>query len=442
MILRRSSHHTESLRMNLVLPATRQVKTLFFIMTLAVFMHAGTAHAASQHRHHQKIHHHHAGVDGTARYADIIIDTETGRILHATDPDGLRHPASLSKMMTLYLVFQALESGRLHLNQSLPISANAAEQSPSKLGLRRGQHIRVEDAILGLVTESANDAAVVLAEALGGSEAHFGQMMTQQAHALGMNHSNFHNPSGLPDPVQVTTARDMAVLGHALIYHFPKFYPYFSHTSFTYAGIPHANHNHLMSRYEGMDGIKTGYIRASGFNLVASAVRDDVRLVGVVFGGHSTMERDNQMARLLDQAFSAAEKGDQTLHMARETSRPDYPQGDSSGADEDDEYVALSAKVPVPATSTTTSSVKWGIQIGAYNDPAIGRQALAGIVQAMPQLLIHASAVVQQVSTGGVTMYRARLEDVDEKTARATCAYLISHGQSCLTVAPSLTVAN
>ena len=230
-----------------------------------------------------------------------------GEILHATDIDELRHPASLSKMMTLYVVFQALEAGRLTLNTYLPISVNAAEQSPSKLGLRPGQRIRTEDAILGLVTESANDAAMVLAENLGGSAEGFGQMMTKQAQALGMSRSHFNNPSGLPDPEQITTARDMAVLGYALIHHYPQFYPYFSHDSFTYAGIFHHNHNHLMDRYEGMDGIKTGYIRASGFNLVASAKRGNLRLIGVVFGGHSTMVRDNRMAQLLDQSFARAQ---------------------------------------------------------------------------------------------------------------------------------------
>jgi D-alanyl-D-alanine carboxypeptidase len=428
------------LTMNANLIFNRRTKILFLIIALAAPLLVAPAHATVQHRHYKP--RHHAGVDGTASYADIVIDAETGRILHASDPDSPRHPASLSKMMTLYLVFQALETGRLRLDQSLPVSANAAEQSPSKLGLRHGQHIRVEDAILGVVTESANDAAMVLAEGVGGNETRFGQMMTEEAHALGMNHSNFHNPSGLPDPRQVTTARDMAVLGHALIYHFPQFYSYFSRASFTYAGIPHANHNHLMERYEGMDGIKTGYIRASGFNLVASAVRGNVRLIGVVFGGHSTTERDNQMAQLLDQAFAAAESDSQYPHMASETSRPDFPQGDSANFDEENEYVTLPAKIPAVLNVPTTPAGGWGIQIGAYNDPAIGRQALAGIVQAMPQLLSRAEPVVQEVSAGGVTMFRARLQAIDEKTARSVCAYLVHHGQSCLTVAPALTISN
>ena len=290
-------------------------------------------------------------------------------------------------------------------------------------------------------------------------------MMTRQAHhARHEPIRNFHNPSGLPDPNQVTTARDMAMLGHALIYHFPQFYPYFSRASFTYAGIYHANHNHLMERYDGMDGIKTGYIRASGFNLVASVRRGDTRLIGVVFGGHSTTARDNQMAQLLDQAFAQASEERRDRRMASATAQPDFPQGDSAGADERSEYVALPARAvafasaaslvaasaaptptqalaTAPAIASATNS-GWGIQVGAYNDPAIGRQALAGLMQSLPQYLGRAAPTVQEISAGGVTMYRARLQGLDEKTARAVCAYLVRHGQSCLTVAPEVTIIN
>ncbi|MEO5363119.1 MAG: D-alanyl-D-alanine carboxypeptidase [Magnetococcus sp. DMHC-8] len=248
--------------------------------------------------------HHRPAVNTTAGYADLVMDARTGRILHATHPDELRHPASLTKMMTLYLAFQALKSGHLRLDQMLPVSQHAANQEPSKLGLRAGQQIRVEDALLGLVTKSANDATMVVAEALGGSEEQFARMMTNKAKSLGMHRTVFRNPSGLPNDEQVTTARDMAILGYALIYHHPQYYPYFSRGGFTYAGVRHNNHNHLMSRYRGMDGIKTGYIRASGFNLVASTVRGPTRLIGVVFGGRSAVARDNRMAVLLDQSFA------------------------------------------------------------------------------------------------------------------------------------------
>jgi D-alanyl-D-alanine carboxypeptidase len=315
---------------------------LLFILLLASVL--APQQAQARHRihtpHHASVRHHGgAGVDAGASYADIVIDADTGRVVHQTDSDSLRHPASLTKMMTLYLTFQALESGHLTLGQYLPVSENASYQSPSKLGLHAGQHIRVEDAILGLVTLSANDAAVVLGEALGGSEDGFGVLMTRQARALGMTRSFFHNPSGLPDPEQVTTAHDMAVLGDALIHHYPQYYPYFSTDSFTYAGIYHHNHNHLMDRYEGMDGIKTGYIRASGFNLVASAKRDGMRLIGVIFGGHSAVARDNAMAQLLDRSFSLAEADSHGGHVTAVSG-----EGDSGDADSSD-YITLPAKI-------------------------------------------------------------------------------------------------
>ena len=441
------------------------IKILLLIIGLSL---ATPAPAEARIRHHHKVHKAPSLVDRSASYADIVIDAESGQVLHATNPDSLRHPASLTKMLTLYLTFQAIEQGRLGLNQYMTISSNAAEQPPSKLGLRPGDRIRVEDAILGLVTESANDAAVVIAETLGGSEEGFGQIMTRQARTLGMTRSRFDNPSGLPDPDQVTTARDMAILGRALIYNFPQYYSYFSHDSFTYAGIYHHNHNHLMSRYDGMDGIKTGYIRASGFNLVASAKRDGKRLIGVVFGGHSTLTRDNRMAQLLDDAFDTdrggavvASSGTQRLAgVATVAMPPPEPQGDA--ADDQDSYakpvrtasIAPLAK-PQPAAPAPVAKVaarpapkhaarnndgesggSWGVQIGAYGDPAVGQQALANAVSALPQYLSGADPVIQKISSGGVTMYRARLMAMDKQSATEACSILAQHGQSCLTVGP------
>ena len=191
----------------------------------------------------------------------------------------------------------------MSLQRTLPVSAHAESMSPTKLGLVAGQTIRVEDAVLGLVTKSANDAAVVLAEGLGGSEDRFGQLMTRKAHQIGMVNSNFRNASGLPDPGQISTARDMAILSRTIIRQFPQYYHYFSVREFTYNGVAHANHNHLMSRYAGMDGLKTGFVRASGFNLAASAVRGGRRLIAVVFGGASAVQRDDYLAGLMDRGF-------------------------------------------------------------------------------------------------------------------------------------------
>src|ERR1700730_6325855 len=212
-------------------------------------------------------------------------------------------------MMTLYLAFEALDNGQLKLDQKLLVSTHAASRAPSKLGLIPGDSVAVRDLILALVTKSANDAASVVAESLGGNEISFAERMTQKARKLGMKNTVFHNASGLPDPLNRTTARDLATLARALYRDFPDHYHYFSTREFVYHGTVHANHNHLMSSFQGMDGIKTGYINASGFNLAASAKRDNRRLIGVVMGGESARTRDAHMAQLLNQAFASKRSG-------------------------------------------------------------------------------------------------------------------------------------
>lgn len=254
------------------------------------------------------------------RYADLVIDAITGEVFHEENADRRLHPASLTKMMTLYLTFKALEEGALTLHQPLAVSAHAVEQAPSKIGLPEGATIRVEEAIYALVTRSANDIAVVLAEAIGGSESAFARRMTQEARRLGMTQTTFQNASGLPDDEQWTSARDMARLAQALIREFPRYYRYFGTESWSYRGITYRNHNRLMSSYDGMDGLKTGYIRASGFNLVASAVRGNLRLIGVVFGGESAESRNQRMVTLLDDAFESR-RGEQLV--ARGGGRPE-----------------------------------------------------------------------------------------------------------------------
>jgi D-alanyl-D-alanine carboxypeptidase len=234
-------------------------------------------------------------------YAAIVVDANSGRVLHASNPDSQRHPASITKIMTLYLLFEQLEAGKLRLDSELPISAHAASQSPSKLGLKPGQTIMVEDAIKAVVTKSANDIAVTVAEAIGGTEDEFAKLMTRKARALGMSHTNYANASGLPDDDQITTARDQALLGRAIQDRFPRFYRYFSTLSFAYKGHAIRNHNHLLGNVPGVDGIKTGFIRASGFNLVASVRRGNRHLVGVVMGGSSAGSRDARMRALIEE---------------------------------------------------------------------------------------------------------------------------------------------
>jgi D-alanyl-D-alanine carboxypeptidase len=238
--------------------------------------------------------------------ASIVLDAATGRVLLESNADVLTYPASLTKMMTLYLAFEAMQKGTLKADQPLLVSANAASQAPTKLGLWAGETVTVDQAIRGMIIKSANDAAMVVAETLGGSESAFAQMMNVKARALGMTESYFRNPNGLPDPVQHTTARDMAKLAWALSRDFPQYYPYFSQTRFTFHGRTLMTHNRFVLRYPGADGLKTGYIRRSGFNLASSAVHNGRRLVGVVMGGASPSMRDAEMWALLDQGFGTA----------------------------------------------------------------------------------------------------------------------------------------
>jgi len=241
-----------------------------------------------------------------APYADIVVDANSGAVLHATNPDARRHPASLTKIMTLYLLFEQLEAGKLKLDSPLKVSAEAAGQTPTKLGLKAGSTLAVEDAIKGMVTRSANDAAVVVAEAIAGNEDDFAKLMTRKAQALGMKNTVYKNASGLPDDNQVTTARDQSTLGRAIQERFPRYYKYFSIRSFTFRGESISNHNHLLGKVEGVDGIKTGYINASGFNLVTSVHRGNRYLVAVVMGGSSGGSRDARMRELISEKIAQA----------------------------------------------------------------------------------------------------------------------------------------
>jgi D-alanyl-D-alanine carboxypeptidase len=242
----------------------------------------------------------------TPPYAAIVLDANSGNVLLAEKADEPRHPASLTKIMTLYLLFERLDAGKIRLDTQIPVSEHASIQAPTKLGLRPGETIAIEDAIQAMATKSANDAAVAVAEALGGSERDFADMMTLKAHALGMRRTVYRNASGLPNDEQVTTARDQALLGRAIQERFPRYARYFAMLSFTYHGETMRNHNHLLGHVEGMDGIKTGYTEASGFNLVASVRRNNRHIVSVVMGGTSAGARDARMRSLIEGYIVAA----------------------------------------------------------------------------------------------------------------------------------------
>jgi D-alanyl-D-alanine carboxypeptidase len=279
------------------------VLALFTITTAIIFTTDSADARRSRHRHAR---HHEARESYNPAFSSIIVDGNSGATLSANNPDGSRHPASLTKIMTLYLLFERLDAGKMNLDTEMEVSAHASQQAPTKLGLRPGQTIRVEDAIKGLVTRSANDAAVVIAEAIAGDEGDFAKLMTRKARALGMTRTVYRNASGLPDDNQVTTARDQSTLGRAIQDRFPRYYRYFSTVAFNYRGHSIRNHNRLLGNVEGVDGIKTGYTRASGFNLVTSMRRGNRHLVGVVMGGRSGGSRDAAMRSLLAENLEKA----------------------------------------------------------------------------------------------------------------------------------------
>jgi D-alanyl-D-alanine carboxypeptidase len=292
-----------------------------------------------------------------APYADIVVDANSGNVLHETNPDALRHPASLTKIMTLYLLFEQLDSGKLKLDSPLNVSTEAASQMPTKLGLKSGSTIQVEDAIKGMVTRSANDAAVVVAEAVGGDETEFAKLMTRKAQALGMAHTVYRNASGLPNDAQVTTARDQALLGRAIQERFPRYYRYFATRSFTFHGQSIGNHNNLLGRVEGVDGIKTGYISASGFNLVTSVHRGNRYLVAVVLGGSSAGSRDSRMRELISEKIAQASTK-RTAPMVAEASRGSDARGEpkvvaKSEAEEAKRPAKIEAKTASKSTPKT-----------------------------------------------------------------------------------------
>ncbi len=353
-----------------------------------------------------------------AKYASLIMDAETGRILSQTNADTRNYPASLTKMMTLYLVFEALDNGRLAADDHLVVSARAARQPSSKLGLRRGRTISVRDAILAIITKSANDAATVLAEALGGTERRFAMIMTAKARRLGMSRTTFRNASGLYNRGHLSTAKDMAVLARRLLTDFPSYYRMFSTAQFSFDGRVNKNHNKLLKTYKGADGIKTGYIRASGYNLVASARRGGRRLIGVVFGGRSARGRDRQMTRLLDKGFLLI----------------DAPQVAQSGPGK----TKKAAKPRKTASRKRASKEKWkennwGIQVGVYKQYKPAYEIARRAVKRAPALLARGVIKVVPLRKGKRTpLYRGRILGISKRQAYRACKILEKRNFGCM----------
>ncbi|CBS91623.1 D-alanyl-D-alanine carboxypeptidase family protein [Azospirillum lipoferum] len=360
--------------------------------------------------------------------AEILMEAGSGKVLRARNADTLTYPASLTKMMTLMLTFEALDRGTLRPDQRLVVSKHAASMPPSRLWLAPGSTITVEQAILALVTRSANDAAVVLAEALGGSEPAFAGKMTARARALGMRRTVFRNASGLPDRLQRTTARDMAILSRALIRRHAGHYAYFQRRSFDWQGTTVYGHNRLMARYPGMDGIKTGYIAASGFNLAASAVRDGRRLIAVVMGGHSAATRDDRVADLLDIGFKRP-----TSPARPAPATPDLViTRKSSSAAERSTAVSVAVPSAKPSTGSAGGSAagSWSIQVGAFASRAAAARSAGVTARRLGALAAGASPEI--VRSGG--LYKARLTGFPAANADAACATLKAAGHGCFAV--------
>ncbi|MFN7190233.1 MAG: D-alanyl-D-alanine carboxypeptidase family protein [Rhodospirillales bacterium] len=386
-----------------------------------------------------------------ARYASIVVDFETGRVLSEQGADERRHPASLTKMMTLFLIFEALDQKKITLDQRWNVTAFAAGQSPTKLGLEEGDRVRVRDVILGLVTRSANDAAVVAAEGLGGTEPRFAEMMTRRARQLGMSATVFMNASGLPHDQQITTARDMATLGRELIRQYPHHYHYFSTTEFSYEGRQFANHNRLMRWYEGADGIKTGFIRASGFNLFASAMRDGRRIVGAVIGGPNPSERDQYMGKLLDAGF---ERRAPNIAVAQAPTAPaaarnQTARNQTANAAKPKPAAAAPAKPAAvksekPASSqqrtdATPAQGEWAIQVGAFNQRVAARKAAEDASRIAAQHVAKAEIQILRPASAArnAAAHRARLTGLTQAQARAACRALDAKDMDCMIVGPS-----
>jgi len=402
------------------------------------------------------------------KYAGIVVDAKTGKVLYEDSADEPRYPASLTKMMTLYLVFEQMSAGRISKNTRITFSKKASSEPPTKLGVKAGNSITVEQAILGLITRSANDAATALAENIGGSEAAFAQMMTAKARQLGMNSTTFRNAHGLPNNGQVTTARDMAKLGVALREHFPQYYDYFSTRSFVFAGRKINGHNNLLGRVKGVDGIKTGYIRAAGFNLVSSVSTGGRQIVAVVLGGKTARSRDAHMAGLIERYLPKASTGrDQDLIAKGPAMRPTITSAPAIMASatalpkraplpaerpETEVPVTAYAEDPIPSakaalaeavveeqqdpvSTASTPVAGWVIQVASAESEEDARRVLEKTAEKASSILAAAKPFTETFQLKGRTYYRARFGGFEDKTAAwDACASLKRKSVDCYAV--------
>lgn len=358
-----------------------------------------------------------------ASVSSIIIDAETGDVLSSSNADSLRYPASLTKLMTLYITFNALDKGLIKFEDKLPVSRNAANRSPSKLGLKKGETITVRDAVLALIVKSANDCATVLAEGLGYSEENFAKTMTEVAQELGMKNTTFKNASGLPNRAQKTTARDMALLGAAMYHHFPEYYKLFATKKFTYNGRTYYTHNHLLKSFEGADGMKTGFTNAAGYNIVTSAERDGHRVIAVTMGHNTIRQRDTKVASLM-------KKGLQKLAMSDHIEAPNlYANADTHTYGEPSLIEAATVADEAPAPDV------WAVQIGAFSNYAKARNYAISVKKQLK--MAGAEIDIEPAQKGSAVIYRSKLVGFEKNEADKTCNSLKKSNKSCIVIASS-----
>jgi len=350
-----------------------------------------------------------------AATSSIIIDADSGKVLSSSSADTLRYPASLTKVMTLYITFDALEKGLIRMDDMLPVSRTAANRSPSKLGLRAGEKISVKDAIMALVVKSANDCATVLAEGLGYSEQNFAQTMTMVARELGMKNTTFKNASGLPNREQKTTARDMARLGAAIYHHFPQYYKLFSIRKFTYKGRTYYTHNHLLKSFEGADGMKTGFTNAAGFNIITSAERNGKRVIAVTMGHNTAKLRDKKVASLMEQGLNK---------LAQNDSNSKYSITQNT----------IKQKSDQTREPTLKENNNWAIQVGAFSNYAKARNYALHIQKEITKRYKNKNIHIQPYQNGSAVIYRSQLTGFAQNEANNACSGLKKSNKSCIVI--------
>ncbi len=378
-----------------------------------------------------------AAVPAVARSVNVLVDAKDGTVLRADGANALWYPASLTKMMTAFMVFEAAKAGEIHLSDKITVSANAASQSPTKFGFKTGQKITIEQALTAMIVVSGNDAAVALAEAIGGSEEHFAQMMTATAHRIGMTRSEFRNASGLPNAGQVTTARDMAELAMHILESYPEHYHFFGKRSVTIAGRTQPSVNGILSSYQGADGMKTGFTCGSGYNLVASAKRNGRRLIGVVLGGSNRGERAALMTQLLNAGFqqASAERPklrDMAIKVAAEEQGP--PPTLLKGGD-CDQRVAEDGN----STITTTARISgWGVVFGAFPQKGQAEKTVATMKTRLKDTIKKGRPAIIQRTWEGLTRYSALLVGLDQAEAGKACKKVWAEQGYCLALSPAV----